>query len=522
MNTKWTEEIWKGLVDSAPDALVMVDSQGRIVFVSQQSENLFGYTRDELVGQNIERLLPERFREKHVGQRSGYIENPRMRPMGAGISLYARRKDGSEVPVEISLSPLKTEGASLVTAAIRDISDRRKAEEELRKAREVAESANRSKSEFLANMSHEIRTPLAGILGYAEMVVLYCNSDEERKAYMEKIRRCSDTLTELINDILDLSKVESGVLKVESIPIGVVSEIETVVNLLQNKASEKNLALEVSYERPLPEKIHSDPTRLRQILLNLLGNAIKFTEKGKVVLRIYLDKSQEKTVCFEVKDSGCGLTPEEQARLFQPFVQADSSTTRKYGGTGLGLALSRRLARALGGDLILAESTPEKGSTFLFKVPLIVAKTQDEVTAKPEVETPRNFEGPNLRLDGTRVLVVEDNPDNRELIGRFLGAPGAIVTMAVNGRQALEKAMNEQYEAIIMDIQMPELDGYEVTKRLRSHGIKTPIIALTAHAMNDEREKCLACGCDEFLTKPLNTERLVSTVHRFAKSKTTR
>lgn len=515
MDIEWTEGVWRGLVESAPDALVMVDVEGTILYVSAQTQRLFGYSREELLHHKIECLLPERFRERHVGQRSNYFHSLRVRPMGAGLELFGLHKSGTEIPIEISLSSLETPTGFLVTAAIRDISDRKRTQEELRKAREVAEAASRSKSEFLANMSHEIRTPLAGILGFAEMIAVYCNSSEERKSYLEKIRRCADTLTELINDILDLSKVEAGALKVEWISVTTVAEIESVVSLFQNSASEKNITFDVRYERPLPDKIVSDPTRLRQILTNLLGNAIKFTDSGSVSLCVFADKKNANRLCFAVKDSGVGLSREEQSRLFQPFSQADNSTTRKFGGTGLGLALSRRLAEALEGELVLVESSPGKGSTFQLSIPTLPRGNPATVATEIEDRVADSEERASWpRFDGVRVLVAEDNLDNQEMLTRFLAEQGAIVELAGNGRAALNMARTGEYQVILMDVQMPELDGYEVTRALRTENIHTPIIALTAHAMSDERERCLASGCNEFLTKPLNVKKLIHTVHK--------
>lgn len=518
MPQRWDEEVWHALVESAPDALVMINREGNILFVSSQSEQLFGYSKEDLLGKKIECLLPVRYHGAHVGQRTGYFDHPRIRPMGAGVELFALHREGREIPVEISLSPLNTKTGLLVTAAIRDITERKRFQEELKAAREAAETASRSKSEFLANMSHEIRTPLAGILGYAEMIALYCHSDEERKSYMDKIRRCADNLTELISDILDLSKVEAGALKVEAVPVSLVSEIENLINILHGRAVEKSISLEVKYERPLPNAIQSDPTRLKQILSNIIGNAIKFTDKGNVTLRIYVDKNSGQ-ICFAVTDTGCGLSKEEQSRLFQPFVQADSSTTRKYGGTGLGLALSRRLARAMDGDLVCTQSEPGQGSTFVLSLLLKSTASNSEPSSQRCEGSVSSKERVLPRLDGVRVLLAEDNADNREMLTRFLNEQGAVVDIAHNGKEAYEKAKAKSYEVILMDVQMPEWDGYEATRKLRKDGIKSPIVALTAHAMNDEREKCLEAGCSEFLTKPVDVPLLIQTVHRQSRSK---
>lgn len=518
MKLQWSEEVWRGLVESAPDALVMVDVEGEIIYVSSQTKALFGYEKAELLGQKIEFLLPERYRGKHVGQRNEYFSTPRMRPMGLGLELYGRHKNGHEVPIEISLSPLKTSEGSVVTAAIRDISERKRVQEELRKAREIAESANRSKSEFLANMSHEIRTPLAGILGYAEMIAYYCHTDEERKSYMDKIRRCADSLTDLINDILDLSKVEAGALRVESVPFNVVNEIESTVGIFQQSAVEKKIAFSVQYDHPFPPAVISDPTRFRQILSNLIGNAIKFTDSGSVLVKVAVDKTNSNWMSFAVTDTGCGLSPEQQARLFQPFVQADSSTTRKYGGTGLGLALSRRLAEALGGKLILVESAMGKGSTFQLTIPTGPAsEIRGETTASRASGQRQDWP----RLDGVRILVAEDNVDNQDLLRRFLTEQGAFVDVVWNGEEAVAAILKPEnrYDVVLMDIQMPKLDGYSATKKLRASGVKTPVIALTAHAMSDERDRCLASGCDAFLSKPFDVPKIIQSVNQYTSKK---
>ena len=502
----WTEALLAQLLDSAPDALLIVDSSGTIVYANRQTESVFGHSPSSVVGQKMEMLLPERYRNRHAGLRTGYLASPRLRPMGAGVELWGLRADGSEVAVEVSLSPLETSSGMYLTAAIRDISDRRHAQEALERARAQAVEANRAKSEFLANMSHEIRTPLAAVLGYAEMIAFYCRDDSERRNYFERIQRAASGLTTLINEILDLSKVEAGALTLEQMPVALATEIDGVLAAHEAKASAKKLALSVRYERPLPTYILLDPTRFRQILSNVVGNAIKFTGQGEVSLRVSALGAPVPThVVIDVSDSGCGLSVEQQNRLFQPFVQADSSTTRRFGGTGLGLALSRRLARALGGDLLLLESTPLRGTTFRI---LVAAGTP---TTAPHAAT--SSQQPLPSLDGIHVLLAEDNPDTREFVLRFLTERGATVSIAVHGEEAVEKALGNHFDVLLMDIQMPRLDGYAALERLREHGSRAPVVALTAHAMADERQRCQKAGFDRFLTKPIDVPTLVGTLH---------
>jgi len=503
------------LLESAPDAMVIVDDRGEMVMVNGQTEALFGYAREELVGRPVEQLVPERIRGGHARHRTGYQREPKLRPMGAGLELHGRRKDGTEFPIEISLSPVETENGKIVTAAIRDITERRRTEEELVLAKESALSASRAKSEFLANMSHEIRTPMTAILGYADILAGSDLSAEEHAAYLGTIRLNGAHLLSVINDILALSKIEAGKMTMESITCSPARLVGEVLALMHDRARDKGLAFEVVYEGLIPERIETDPTRVRQILLNLLGNAVKFTESGGV--RLTMRMAGER-LAFAVADTGIGMTAEEQVCLFHPFAQTDASTTRRFGGTGLGLTITKRLVEMLGGT-IHVESAPRRGSTFtvtidpgpLNGVPMLVAPSDMQPIPAAAAAAP-------VRLD-CRVLLAEDLQDNQRLLAFHLRKAGAEVVTAENGEVACARvreaeAAGRPFALVLMDMQMPVLDGYQATAALRRWGYRGTIVALTAHAMEGDRERCLRAGCDDYLSKPMSGEELLTTVSR--------
>lgn len=364
-----------------------------------------------------------------------------------------------------------------------------------------AQEANLQKSAFLTNMSHEFRTPLTAIIGFSELLKDPETVAEDRKLYAETIHRTGVHLTNLINDILDLSKVESGHLAIEKAcfsPKAMIQDLELVV---KTKAQEKNLQILFTEQGPLPELVNTDPMRLRQILTHLLNNAIKFTGSGTVEF-FYCEK--EGFMSFEISDTGPGISWEKKQSLFQNFSLGDSSLSRKHEGAGLGLVLSKKLAQLLGGDVRLVKSSLGKGSTFAVQIPV------DSSVKKPK-RLREDLDSPAL-LASKSILVVDDVEENRLLIHRILSKKGAKLTLATNGEEGLSKALTENYDLILMDIQMPIMDGYTATRRLRQAGYHKPIIALTAHAMKDDRERCLAAGCTGYLTKPVHVETLVEMI----------
>jgi PAS domain S-box-containing protein len=404
--------------------------------------------------------------------------------------------------------------------------------QELRRARDLAEAASRAKSEFLANMSHEIRTPMTAILGYADLLSEESGAGLDQRArrlYGQTIRRNGEHLLSILNDILDLSKIEAGKMTIETRPVQPEQLVHEVMSLMHVQASGKGLSLSAEFDSPVPRTIASDPVRLRQILVNLVGNAVKFTEQGGVTLRVSMDETDQSSMKIAVRDTGIGMSDEQIGRLFQAFEQADASTTRRFGGTGLGLRISGRLAEMLGGG-ISVQSEPGRGSEFTLRVrvgdtegPLVDTGTSDVVQSRTDSSRARPEEPADDlgALQDARILLAEDGPDNIRLISFYLRKAGADVRHVVNGREAVEALTTDgtvdgalidppPIDLLLTDMQMPEMDGYEEVSLLRSKGCGLPIVALTAHAMEGDDTKCIAAGCDAYASKPIDRAKLLA------------
>ncbi len=410
---------------------------------------------------------------------------------------------------------------------VQDITAQRESETELRRAKDEADRANMAKSEFLADMSHEIRTPMTAILGYMELLDESGeDGDPKRRAdAVVSIRRNGDHLLQLINDILDLSKIEAEKFSIEDRRCSPLEIVQEIFTRMQVRSAEKGLKMQLEPIYPLPAELQSDPTRLRQILVNLVGNAVKFTESGSVHIRVEFEATPVRRFIVEVADTGVGIEQDQLDAIFDPFAQADTSMSRRFGGTGLGLGISRRLAMMLGGD-ISVESTPDEGSRFRLHLnldegplKLLAAPAEVEGEPAPALPAPTAAKAAAGTIKG-RILLAEYGPDNQRQISFFLRKAGAEVEIAGNGAIAIEKLLaaletDEPFDMVLLDMQMPEFDGYGAATKLREMGITTPIIALTAHARSGDRERCIDAGCDDYTTKPVNRPLLAELCTRW-------
>jgi signal transduction histidine kinase/CheY-like chemotaxis protein len=432
-----------------------------------------------------------------------------------------RKLSEREAILEMAHSSVEEQVVERTRQLEAEVAERRSREDELRTARSAAESASQAKSAFLANMSHEIRTPMNGVLGFTDML-LDTPLDPEQREHVQVIRQSGETLLTIINDILDFSKVEAGKLTVEKRPFDLTAVAEQVVSLLSPQAVQKGLFVDLHIEAAVPAQFVGDGGRVRQVLLNLLGNAIKFTRDGKVQVELDLQPASSpggtSSIRCSVSDTGIGIPHDKQSLLFKEFSQADASTTRQFGGTGLGLAISRRLIELMGGRLDFS-SEPGVGSRFWFTLPLIKHKESEVDTV--EVETmPPSVQSSAPARAVARVLVAEDNAVNQRLVKRMLEKMGHTVDIAPDGYQAVTLAMANHYDVVLMDCSMPEMDGYQATaeiRRLHQEGAlrRIPVIALTANALPEDRERCLAAGMDDYLSKPIAREDLRAMLDKY-------
>ncbi len=565
---------YKAIFDSSIDVIVITTLSGEIVDINPAVDKIFGYEPSELIGKPQNTLISNSFLDAFNEFRDKVKRGEKTKLFSLGL-----RKSGETFQCESRGIPFSFMSTPHLLTVIRDITNSKKAEREIDEANqelkkvnkilnmqnsalgksrvaalnlmeeaEVAKhetetinhqlnesitranqlaqeslQANKAKSEFLANMSHEIRTPMNAIIGFSDLLSEYDLSETQHE-YIQTIRNAGENLLAIINDILDFSKIEAGRLDTETIECNLNETLESIESFLTSSADKKDLKFKVIMQDNLPEIIYTDPVRLRQCLINLISNALKFTSKGHVYVRVSTDETSENIIRFDVEDTGIGIDQEKLEIIFASFSQADGSTTRQFGGTGLGLAITKKLTALIGGS-ISVKSKLGKGSVFSISLPIvpdkkIITKKEDRIV---NIEnTPNKPESKQTTLTG-QVLVAEDNASNQMLIKILLEKLGLTVTIVGDGEQAVQAAMSQPFDVILMDIQMPKMNGYEATQALRQQKIDLPIIALTANAMKGDSEKCLEAGCNGYMPKPVNKDLLYSTLaEHLGKDKTRR
>jgi PAS domain S-box-containing protein len=501
------------------DALLTTNADGMIENANSAACDLFGYRERELVGQNAARLLP-RWRDLAGDDHGDRVFT----------ETTAVRRDGREFPGDVTLSRFTLHGLPYRIVVVRDISERKQAEEALRQAKDAAEAANRLKSEFLANMSHEIRTPMNGVIGMTELA-LDTDLDEDQREYLELARSSAQHLLSIINDILDFSKIEAGKLDIVPLAFSPAALLAETLRSMEVRAGEKGLRLSLELAPGLPGAIQTDPGRLRQVLVNLIGNAVKFTDRGEITVSVEKEPDDLRDqLHFCVADQGIGIAREQLASVFDAFTQADGSITRKYGGTGLGLTISNKLVNLMGGRMWVDSETGQ-GARFHFTIGYDLPREPDEDTAeetdqdagqdadRPDADPEAGLaEGPEPAT-GLRILLAEDNPINQMLAVRLLERLGHAVSVVENGRLAVESWRAGGFDLILMDLMMPGMDGLEATRRIRAEEQaggrrRIPVIAMTANAMVGDRERCLAADMDGYVSKPVAPEALGREIDR--------
>ena len=513
----------QAVLENLTDGVIACDTAGRITYCNttllkmQGIENLPEEPSSQWATEHLALYEP-------TGRRLSWDERPLALALKNicvdATELLIQPANASSLNIIVSARPMADKDGNIIgaVAAWHDVTDLRRSQQELLVAKEAADKANQAKSEFLANMSHEIRTPMTAILGYTDLLADPAQSARQRAQHVQVVRRNGQHLMQLLSDILDLSKIEAREMTLERVafnPLQLLREVET---LLRPHATGKNISLQTKLQPRLPRTVISDPTRLKQILLNLIGNALKFTDRGGVKVAVDFQESEHGSMLvFKVSDTGIGMTAQQQENLFHPFRQADGSTTRRFGGTGLGLAICKRLAHMLGGELTVI-SQAGKGSTFTLGMPVELEHSDAALPMVPTAVSTCPVE--SIKLLG-KILIAEDGVDNQRLARLYLEAAGLKVETAINGRVAVDSVKRadvsgEPFDAVLMDMQMPELDGYGATAQLRRMGYAAlPIIAFTAHALASERETCIRSGCTDYVTKPIDRGNLLQTLSKY-------
>ena len=499
-----TEQLY-ALLSALPDIIFLLDIEGRYLKIFTGESSLLIVPEDDLIGKTIHDILPPE--QARPFQR--VIEETHRSRQKRKLDYELQVDDGGTRWFEGTAVPLSLQSSACILWVARDVTERKLAEQEIEKARDAAVESNRLKSEFLANMSHEIRTPLNGVIGMTELLSA-TTLDHEQKQCVQHIETCAQSLLSVINDILDFSKIEANCIAIRVQPFDLPALARNIVDLFRDQGTSKPVRFTCEIDPGLPPVLMGDSDRIRQVLMNLIGNAAKFTSEGEVAVRVTIasETADQLRIRFEVADTGIGIDANTITQIFNPFVQVDSSTTRRHGGTGLGLAIVKRLIGLMEGD-IRVDSTPSKGSTFFFTIPLRKVELRPLQAGSTALAKPQSSS--MAEPDTGHVLVVEDNPVGQLIARRLLASLGYCADVAQNGEEAIAALARGTYDLVLMDCQMPVLDGYETTRRIRAAepiGSRIPIVALTAHAMKGDQEACLAAGMDDYITKPLAKEDL--------------
>jgi PAS domain S-box-containing protein len=514
-----SEARFRALLESAPDGMIIADRDGRMILVNAQAQVLFGYARDELLGRPVETLLPERVRGAHLGHRERFHADPRTRPMGLGLDLVGRRKDGSEFPAEISLSPLETAEGLLVTTVIRDITERRRADEQRmqlereQSARADAEAANRMKDQFLATLSHELRTPLNAVYGWARMLRARQLDPDAIERALEVIERNAGVQVQMIDDLLDVSRIITGKMRLEVGLVDPKAVVEAALDVIRPAADAKEIRLTAILD-PLAGPITGDADRLQQVVWNLLANAVRFTPKhGRIDVTLRRVNSH---VDIVVSDTGEGIDPADLPSIFERFRQGAS---RQHGGLGIGLALVRHLVDLHGGTVTAHSDGVGAGATFTVRLPMTIAKLEAALTGRAPVLAAVSS-GSSRALLGLRVLAVDDDRDSLELVRSILTLHGALVTTAASTKEALECLRAETPDVLLSDIEMPGDDGLALIREVRAAsptGRRFPAVAITAYGRVEDRIRILSAGFNQYLAKPVDPSELVAVIGSVAR-----
>ena len=505
------EENLRAVLTSVIDGIITIDDDGTVRSFNQAAEGIFGYAADEVIGNNVRMLMPEPYHSSHDGYLRNYLSSGDAQIIGIGREVVGRRQDGSTFPMDLAVSEMEVHGNRMFVGLTRDITERKRAEQELQVAKEQAEEANKTKSEFLANMSHELRTPLNAVIGYSEMLSESAEDDERAQDMQDakRIEVAGKHLLDLINEVLDLSKIEAGQIELHLEDIDLQAMVDDVTQTVDPVIQKNANRLEVQCAGDIGV-MHADLTRVRQVLFNLLSNSAKFTDQGTVTLAVDREvQDEEEWILFRVTDTGIGMTAEQLGRIFEPFKQADSSTTRQYGGTGLGLTICREFCQMMGGD-IGVESQPGKGSTFTMRLPARVeARPLEAQVAAPAVVTPV----PDAAGHAPTVLVIDDELSIRDLLQRTLSGEGYRVLTAPSGEEGIALAKQEHPDLIALDVMMPSMDGWTVLSKLKENP-DLRSIPVVMNTMVEDENLGYALGATDYLVKPVEKETLLKTIQK--------